>query len=82
MNAWDGILGDTIIGALFMYGHLNGERNLERLNRRVESRIIREVENKIDLDGYLVVDEQLFAFLPAGKDTFLLTISSSGVVHC
>lgn len=44
------------IVSLVIDEHLNGERNLKGLNSRIEPCIIRKVENKIGVDGYLVSD--------------------------
>ena len=53
VNVWAGILGDAIIGPLFIEGNLNGEMYADMLERSIEPWIIHELENQRDIDGNL-----------------------------
>lgn len=66
INVWAGILGNAIIGPLFINENLNGEIYGELLDRGIEPLIIHEVENQRDVDGNLALDEQLLHFQQDG----------------
>lgn len=66
INVWAGILGDSIIGPLFIDGNLTGEMYAEMLDTTIEPLIINEVENQATDDGTLVLNENLLHFQQDG----------------
>lgn len=66
INVWAGILGNSIIGPLFINGNLNGEMYAEMLDTAIEPLIIREVENQRGANGNLALDEHLLHFQQDG----------------
>lgn len=66
INAWAGILGDTIIGPLFIDGNLNGDSYLDLLENYIEPLIVETVENQQDELGNLNLNENLIHFQQDG----------------
>lgn len=66
INVWAGILGDTIIGPLFIEENLNGEIYADMLQRSIEPRIVHELENQRDVHGNLSLQENLLHFQQDG----------------
>ncbi|CAG9813531.1 unnamed protein product [Phaedon cochleariae] len=51
LNVWAGILGNTIIGPIFIQGDLNGMANLDMLQNLIEPLIMDAVNTDFDDDG-------------------------------
>lgn len=66
INVWAGILGNKIIGPLFINDNLNGQIYAEMLETTVEPLILTELENQRDENGNLVLDENLLHFQQDG----------------
>ncbi|XP_050511562.1 uncharacterized protein LOC126887788 isoform X2 [Diabrotica virgifera virgifera] len=65
VNVWAGILGDAIIGPLFIPGNLSGDIYLDMLKNTIEPLIVHELENQRDDQGNLALDEDLLHFQEA-----------------
>lgn len=57
INVWAGILGNKVIGPLFLDGNLTGEIYLDMLQTTINPLIIEAIENQIDEDGNPVLNE-------------------------
>lgn len=66
INVWAGILGDTVIGPLFINGNLNGDTYLEMLDTTIQPLIVEEIENQLDIDGNRNLNENLIHFQQDG----------------
>lgn len=66
VNVWAGILGNTIIGPLFIEGNLTGDLYLNMLEETIDNLITHELETQIDAEGNLVLQEDLLSFQQDG----------------
>lgn len=66
LNVWAGILGDQVIGPLFIQGNLNGAVYLDMLENAINPLITEAVENQRDADGNLQLDEEQLYFQQDG----------------
>lgn len=61
INVWAGILGDKIIGPLFINGNLNGNTYLEMFDT-IQPLIVEQIENQLDINGGRNLNEELIHF--------------------
>lgn len=66
LNVWAGILGDTIIGPVFIDGNLNGDIYLDLLENIIDPLIVDALENQRDEEGNLILSEELLYFQQDG----------------
>lgn len=66
LNVWAGILGNAIIGPIFIDGNLNGALYAEMLETAIEPLIVQELENQMNLDGNPNLTEDLLHFQQDG----------------
>ena len=66
LNVWAGILGNGIIGPVFIDGNSNGERYLQMLETVIEPLIIEALENQRGADGNPYLNENLLHFQQDG----------------
>lgn len=66
INVWAGILGNKIIGPIFMEENLTGELYLDLLENVINPLITESLENQIDQDGNLLLDEENLFFQQDG----------------
>ncbi|KAL1491580.1 hypothetical protein ABEB36_012155 [Hypothenemus hampei] len=61
VNVWEGILGNAVLGPLFMEENLTGERYLNLLEEIIDSLITTNLENQVDAAGNRVCNK-IFIF--------------------
>jgi len=66
VNVWAGILGNAIIGPLFIEENLTGNLYLNMLEDTIDPLITHELETQIDGDGNLLLQEDLLHFQQDG----------------
>lgn len=66
INVWAGILGNQVIGPLFINGNLNGEMYLNMLENTINPLITEAIENQLDRDGNNFLDENELYFQQDG----------------
>lgn len=66
INVWAGVLGDQVIGPVFIEGNLNGENYLNMLEDTINPLITEAVENQLDADGNRFIDEEQLYFQQDG----------------
>lgn len=66
LNVWAGILGDALIGPLFIPGNLSGDIYLDMLENTIQPLIVHELENQRDDQGNLALEEDLLHYQQDG----------------
>jgi len=66
VNVWAGILGNKIIGPLFIEENLTGDLYLHLLENVIDPLITESLENQTDQHGNLLLDEQALFFQQDG----------------
>lgn len=66
INVWAGILGNTVIGPLFINGNLTAEVYLNMLDETVDGLITEAVENQRDQYGQPLISEDILHFQQDG----------------
>lgn len=66
INVWAGILGDAIIGPVFIAENLNGNIYLNMLENTIEPLITEALENQLDEEGNLLLAEEDLRFQQDG----------------
>src|SRR6202042_2167310 len=66
INVWAGILGNKVIGPLFINGNLNGGIYLDMLENTINPLITETIENQIEDDGNPILDEAEIYFQQDG----------------
>nr|XP_022918112.1 uncharacterized protein LOC111427283 [Onthophagus taurus] len=66
VNVWAGILGDQVIGPVFIDGNLNGEVYLDMLENTINPLITEALENQLDREENALLDENELHFQQDG----------------
>ena len=66
VNVWAGILGDEIIGPVFIEGNLTGQLYLQCLEDVIDPLITQSVETQVDGDGNMMLNEEKLHFQQDG----------------
>lgn len=66
VNVWAGILGNAIIGPLFIEGNLTGNLYLNMLEEAIDPLITHELETQVDAEGNSILQEDLLTFQQDG----------------